>query len=57
MTRPDSTDRKKLIRDLSHLSQILDQRVKTLEEKLESCQTIVESLKRKLRAHANDDNS
>ena len=57
MNRPDPTDRKKLIRDLSHLSKILDQRVKTLEEQLESCQTIVESLKRKLRAHANDDNS
>lgn len=57
MARPDSTDRKKLIRDLSQLSKILDQRVKTLEDQLEKCQTIVESLKRKLRGHANDDNS
>ncbi len=57
MTRPDSTDRKKLIRDLSQLSKILDQRVKTLEDKLKKCQTIVESLKRKLRGHANDDNA
>jgi chaperonin cofactor prefoldin len=56
MARPDSTDRKKLIRDLSQLSKILDQRVKTLEDQLEKCQTIVESLKRKLRGH-NDDNA
>lgn len=56
MNRPDSGDRKKLIRDLSQLSKILDQRVKTLETQLESCQKIVESLKRKLRGH-NDDNA
>lgn len=57
MDRPDTTDRKKLIRDLAHISKILEERVSTLEEQLEGCQKIVTVLKRKLRresANANE---
>jgi chaperonin cofactor prefoldin len=41
MTRPDSTDRKKLIRDLAHMISLLEEKVKTLEKQ-------VRILKRKL---------
>ena len=47
MQRPDENDRRKLVRDLAHLTKILDERVIVLEEQLEKCQRIVQSLKRK----------
>ena len=56
MQRPDENDRRKLVRDLAHLTKILDESVIVLEEQLEKCQRIVQSLKRKLRkeeSHAN----
>lgn len=47
--RPNQSDRKKLIRDLAHISKILEERVSSLEGQLEECQQIVTVLKRKLR--------
>lgn len=56
MTRPNDEDRKRLIRDLSHLTKILDERVKTLEGSLAKCQTTLGALQRKLRHQQKDQN-
>ena len=36
--RPNDLDRQRLIRDLAHITKILDEKVHSLEEKLEKCQ-------------------
>ena len=56
MTRPNDEDRKKLIRDLAHLTKILDERVKTLEGSLAKCQTTLGALQRKLRHQQKEQN-
>ena len=43
--RPNDLDRQKLIRDLAHITKILDEKVHSLEEKLEKCQSLVQELK------------
>jgi hypothetical protein len=42
--RPNDLDRQKLIRDLAHITKILDEKVHSLEEKLEKCQSLVQQL-------------
>ena len=42
--RPNELDRQKLIRDLAHITKILDEKVHSLEEKLEKCQSLVQQL-------------
>ena len=36
--RPNDLDRQRLIRDLAHITKILDEKVHSLKEKLEKCQ-------------------
>ena len=43
--RPNDLDRQRLIRDLAHITKILDEKVHSLEEKLEKCQSLIEELK------------
>ena len=43
--RPNTLDRIQLIRELSHITNTLDKRVHSLEEKLEKCQSLVQKLK------------
>jgi soluble P-type ATPase len=43
--RPNDLDRQKLIRDLAHITKILDEKVHSLEQKLEKCQSLIEELK------------
>jgi hypothetical protein len=42
--RPNDLDRQKLIRDLAHITKILDEKVHSLESKLEECQALVKAL-------------
>mgnify|MGYP003148606191 CR=1 FL=1 len=42
--RPNDLDRQRLIRDLAHITKILDEKVHSLEAKLEKCQVLVKAL-------------
>ena len=52
--RPNDLDRQKLIRDLAHITKILDEKVHSLEEKLEKCQSLVQELKSPTGVNASD---
>tara|TARA_R110002012_G_scaffold54753_1_gene140149 strand:- start:2335 stop:2538 length:204 start_codon:yes stop_codon:yes gene_type:complete len=47
--RPNAEDRKKLIKDLAHLSKIMDIRNRDLEDALQKCRTVNKALQRRLR--------
>jgi len=42
--RPNDLDRQRLIRDLAHITKILDEKVHSLEAKLEKCQALVKAI-------------
>ena len=52
--RPNDLDRQRLIRDLAHITKILDEKVHSLEEKLEKCQSLIEKLKSPKGVNASD---
>ena len=52
--RPNDLDRQRLIRDLAHITKILDEKVHSLEEKLEKCQSLVQELKSPTGVNASD---
>ena len=52
--RPNDLDRQRLIRDLAHITKILDEKVHSLEEKLEKCQSLIEKLKSPTGVNASD---
>ena len=52
--RPNDLDRQKLIRDLAHITKILDEKVHSLEEKLEKCQSLIAELKSPTGVNASD---